>query len=81
MPCEILQEAGTTFFVLCSRRGRKLCRFCRKFYATKLCDAPRGNGRTCCDAPICPSCATNAGPDTDYCPDHRNQQSLFGGTQ
>jgi len=82
MPCEIIQDAatGNDVIVLCTRRGRKLCRFCRRNYATRLCDAPMKGGGTC-DAPICPACATSSGPDTDYCPDHRNQQSLFGGTQ
>lgn len=82
MPCESYRdpETGTTFLIRCSRAPQRLCKFCRKLYATKLCDAPLANGKTC-DAPICPSCATSGGEDIDYCPDHRNQQSLFGGTQ
>lgn len=82
MPCEIHTDpkSGTTFIMRLGKGRRAICKFCRRNYATLLCDAPTGIGKTC-DAPICPACAINAGPDTDYCPDHRNQQSLFGGTQ
>lgn len=82
MPCEVYNdpETGATMFIKCGRAPRRICKFCRRNYATLLCDAPIGNGKTC-DAPICPTCAISGGPDTDYCPDHRNQQSLFGAKQ
>lgn len=40
--------------------------------ATRQCDFPLGKGRTC-DAYICASHATTAGPDLDHCPQHACQ--------
>jgi succinate dehydrogenase/fumarate reductase-like Fe-S protein len=40
---------------------------------SKLCDFPVAKGKTC-DAGMCGSCATNIGPDQDYCPTHKDQK-------
>lgn len=45
--------------IRCSHCGRT---------ATRRCDAAVGKGS--CNAPLCPKCATNSGPDLDLCPAH-----------
>jgi hypothetical protein len=50
------------------RRGNVSASQCIRT-ATKLCDYPLGNGKTC-DKPLCDCCAVNVGPDRDYCPKH-----------
>jgi hypothetical protein len=57
--------------VVCSRRERtKHCKCGRA--ATLLCDHKLLGSKTgkTCDAPLCPRCATNIGPDRDLCPVH-----------
>jgi len=47
------------------------CSRCSRL-ATRLCDYPMGNGRTC-DAPLCDECASSPyeiGADIDFCPTH-----------
>jgi hypothetical protein len=73
---------GTRVHIKMARQRRKMCRFCATADGLYLCDFPVGDGT--CDAPMCRKCATNVGPDTDYCPNHRGraptmQGSLFGG--
>jgi hypothetical protein len=70
-----------TAFVCGGRRNQfKPCATCSHL-ATKLCDFPTGNGKTC-DAPICDGCATEVGMGIDYCPKHKDakppQGELFG---
>lgn len=55
------------------------CEFCKRKRATKLCDFPIGiwasphmvikHGRVItCDNKMCDDCATNIGPEMDFCP-------------
>ena len=74
-------DGPITAHILCRKRGRKLCEFCRNLYVEKLCDFSTGRGKTC-DAGMCAKCASSVGPDQDYCPRHKHearppQQQLF----
>lgn len=79
-PCKWIQlDDGTTVHLKLSNPRRTKCRFCKKWWGSRLCDFPLGNGRTC-DAPMCPACATRTGEDADLCPNHKNaapQRDLF----
>ncbi|MBP2638291.1 MAG: hypothetical protein H6Q72_4198 [Firmicutes bacterium] len=55
------------------------CSFCKRNKATLLCDYPVGEWisphmvlkhgkKVTCDRPICESCATHLGYETDFCP-------------
>ncbi len=72
MPCTPINLLGGAGFY-CSRHLRRLCRFCHQDVATKLCDFPISPSGKTCDADMCGKCATNVGPDQDYCPDHKHQ--------
>jgi len=54
--------------IVCTRGGRK-CQFCRA-RSTKQCDFAVNGGT--CDVFMCDSCATNVGPNVDYCPKHKD---------
>jgi hypothetical protein len=71
---------GQVMAIVCGLRRRALprCKFCGQGEATKLCDFPMGNGKTC-DVPMCDGCAKVMGFDRDYCPAHAPQRPLFGG--
>ena len=73
MPCHsFLDDDGKPIGIVCSGRGRtKTCarKDCRK-RSTKLCDHKLENGKTC-DAAMCDTHAQHAGPDIDYCGDHK----------
>ncbi len=81
MPCEVIHDAQGNVWILCSRKRRQQCKFCRRGYVSKLCDFPVATGKTC-DAGMCDDCATRIGHEVDYCPNHRGQtppqQNLFG---
>jgi len=72
-------KLDTCTAILCRSGRRPRCKFCNTGVATKLCDHPVLNGT--CNAPMCDRCATNIGPEMDYCPLHtrhrERQQSLF----
>lgn len=78
MPCRyITLDDGTVVHLNVGRSRPVLCKFCRKRPHTKLCDHPRGMTGTC-DAKMCDECATNVGPDVDFCPPHKEMPlSLF----
>ena len=40
-----------------------------------LCDYKLADGHTC-DAPLCPDCAAQVGPDRHFCPVHARQSNL-----
>lgn len=71
MPCIPFRSAdGSVTGIACSRGPRTRCKCGR--VATLLCDWPlhgSKEGQTC-DRPLCSRCATNVGPDRDYCPSH-----------
>ncbi len=48
----------------------ELCQFCGGWFVSALCDHPTGRGVTC-DARLCDYCRVRPGPNTDYCPDHK----------
>jgi hypothetical protein len=70
MPCDVKHTADGGVYIVCSRHTRKWCVYCGADAPT-LCDGPgKAPGKTC-DKPMCRVCAFHAGPDVDYCRDHR----------
>lgn len=81
MACKVHKTPEGNTIIFCTSRRRSMCRFCGERVATKQCDYPLGQGKTC-NAYICDRCAAHVGLDTDYCPKHRGmtqQGELFGG--
>ena len=64
-------KVGTVGVIVCTR-GRYIakCQVCKKRPHTKLCDFPRGDGRTC-DKKLCDGCAVVVNKEPDYCPEHK----------
>lgn len=60
----------------CSRTESKICSSCAGFTRRpKLCDFPLAGtkaGQTC-DRVLCDGCASNVGPNRDYCQAHARQ--------
>ncbi len=54
----------------------EFCQFCHTELVDALCDQPTGKGVTC-DARLCDYCRTRPGPNTDYCPDHKQFAGQF----
>lgn len=79
MKCQTV-KIGDGFAVVCgSRKGMStVCQRCQRLDATRLCDFPIGEGKTC-DKALCIGCTIRIGRDTDYCRDHPRtaQGSLF----
>jgi hypothetical protein len=77
MVCRVMRLGdGTTAIVCGSRRRSTPCSVpgCGR-PSTKLCDYPTaplefGKEAKTCDAKLCGTHATSAGPNTDYCPPH-----------
>jgi hypothetical protein len=75
MRCARIKLTDGTVAIICGHTpasATSLCAFCRQ-PSTKLCDFPtrgRTGRRKPCDAPICNSCATSLGPNSDLCPAH-----------
>ena len=66
MTCNIVKTARGVAIVCTRPRGCTVC----GARADKLCDFPRGDGKTC-DAPLCARCAVAKGPERDWCPTHK----------
>ena len=74
MNCRTLRDSeGHITAIICSRENRRMCRFCKTDFATRLCDFPTGPNGKICDAPICPKCTTPIAHEVDYCPTHKDQ--------
>jgi len=82
MPCypfNTMRDGKITssgFVCIRGKQRRVRCAVCGD-WSTALCDHELEGGRTC-DLPICGTCATHVGRDTDYCPAHAPQKELFG---
>ena len=76
MGCNVINRDGATMIV-CSRGQRNpKCEVCGGYGATRLCDYPVSQGKTC-DRRMCPNCSARPkGKDEDYCPDHRERAGL-----
>jgi hypothetical protein len=72
--CESVTVDGHTFTVCGMRRSRQRCKDCSNT-ATKLCDYPLSDGKTC-SRPMCDHHAATVGEGLDYCLPH----SLIGKT-
>ncbi len=78
MPCKLMTlPDGSRAIVCMGNRPRRRCPFCRRNWATLLCDFPLANGKTC-DARICEECAEHVGPDRDHCPNHKGKEVPSG---
>lgn len=70
MTCEVVRMGGH-MAILCGRNRRGKPKKCWvahcKMDATRLCDRPVGDGKTC-DHPVCDGDAYRIGENTDYCP-------------
>lgn len=69
MPCYIGHTKTGGRLFLCGEFGQHCADTRCMDVATKLCDYPVGDGRTC-DMPLCDSHAFNVAPEVDYCPGH-----------
>ena len=74
MPCDFVKLPGGGHAII-RRSRRPNCQFCKLREHTKLCDfkvkvGDVGHTKTC-DAKMCDVCATNVGPELDYCPNHK----------
>jgi len=67
MACYIHKDKDGRTFHICGKLG-KHCADCRDV-ATKLCDYPVGDGKTC-DRGTCENHSHNIAPDIDYCDSH-----------
>jgi hypothetical protein len=78
MNCTRISLPGGGTAIICGSKPRTpKCTFCyRKNDATLLCDAivgrTIGGAPFTCDAPVCPSCAKEVGPNLHRCPRHTN---------
>lgn len=72
MGCDFRKGPGGVTLIACTR-GRRApkCSVCGNKPGTQLCDGPGAAPGKTCDRPLCTGCAQRAGPNTDYCPDHR----------
>ena len=71
---------GKVVGVACGRSPDHWCKGCGK-RATIQCDYPvtrKGGKAGTCDRWCCRSCATNVGPDRDYCRPHATMQRQPG---
>lgn len=73
---------GKVAGIMCGSSPTRKCATCGR-RAAYQCDYPVvRKGHTTCDRWLCRVCATNVGPDRDYCPaharDHAVQQTLPG---
>lgn len=68
MTCHTI-KSGRGNAIVCTRGPRTRRCACGN-PATKLCDFPMGNGKTC-DVPMCDACAFGIGPDIDVCSHHK----------
>lgn len=55
--------------------GSSTCRVCGHL-ATKLCDYPVGDGKTC-DSALCDHHTLSPAGDIDYCPEHAKEYGLY----
>lgn len=79
MSCEHVVLVGGGTAIVCSRRARpRGCKWCG-LGAVFACDAQRGNGSRTCSAPMRARHATEVGPATHHCPEHRAVLGLFDG--
>jgi len=75
-------NVGGCTVIACGRSGFSPCSTpgCRN-RSSKLCDYPvvRNGQPGTCDAKICDRCATNVGPDKDFCRPHAKLANMPGG--
>lgn len=80
MACRIMTNKDGRFVGFACGRGHpqqpaQNCQACLTRRASKRCDWPVGDGRTC-DRWLCDRCARHVSPDLDYCPHHGQQQPV-----
>lgn len=79
MPCNPLfsKDGKAVGFVCGPKTKARRCKVagCRS-WATKLCDWPVDDRRTC-DLDLCVDHATKVGPDKDYCPRHATDDKIM----
>lgn len=68
MVCRTIKTERGYAIVCGPRKSIRRCACGRP--ATKLCDHPAGNEKTC-DKPLCDRCAVRRGPNVDWCREHR----------